>query len=128
LGQELELEALVLKGKALDRMYEAQRQIELGRLRRYRKFLERERCPLFLEDYGSYQAIERRLDEDDDEGEYDDSSEGESDESDDGEESYYCDGNDKDEESNGREMDEQTMDVQMMPPGGRGVRGPDFFR
>jgi hypothetical protein len=53
LGKELGHEALELREKALDRMCEAQRQIKLGRLRRCRKFLERERCPLFLEEYGS---------------------------------------------------------------------------
>jgi hypothetical protein len=57
-GKELEHEALELREKALDRLCGAQRRLELGRLRRYRKFLERERCPLFLEEYGTYQAIE----------------------------------------------------------------------
>jgi hypothetical protein len=105
-GKELEQMALELREKYWDRRCEAQRQIKLDRLRRYRKFLEREHCPLFLEEYGSYQVMERCFDDEDDEGEYDNSSEGESDESDgEGEdESFYCDGNDKDEESNGREQ------------------------
>jgi hypothetical protein len=99
LGKELEQEALEFKQKELDTMYRAQEQLELDRLRRYRKFLERERCPLFLKEYGTYQAIVLRLDDDDDEGEYDDSSEGESDESDGEDESYYCEGGEVDNKS-----------------------------
>jgi hypothetical protein len=65
-GKEMEQKALELREKELDGRCRAQRQIELGRSRRYRDFLERELYPLFLEEYGSLQAIELRLDDDED--------------------------------------------------------------
>jgi hypothetical protein len=66
-GKKMERQALELREQELDGRCRAERQIELGRLRRYRRdFLEREHCPLFVEHYGSFQAIDLRLDDDDD--------------------------------------------------------------
>jgi hypothetical protein len=101
-GTKMEQKALELREQELDGRCRVERQIELGRLRRYRDFLEREHCPLFLEHHGSFQAIDLRLDDDedddgddddvdDDEGQYDDGSDGESDESDGDDDCYNYD-------------------------------------
>jgi hypothetical protein len=101
-GKKMERKALELREQELDGRCRVERHIELGRLRRYRDFLEREHSPLFLEHCGSFQApIDLRLDDDDgddddvddDGGEYDDGSDGESDESDGDDDRYYCGGN-----------------------------------